>query len=174
MDDPKVVGARIRELRTAAKLTQSALAKELGTESMTISRWERGANEPSPENLRAIADRFGVTPAWIEYGISHDGPSIDASTSQLDDAATAHDRAIFAVGPLEPELEAHLRKRLQEWAFLDGGTMTALVGALESEKSRWKAQRSGMPPKVREAPPLEVEPVEGGMFLNDSRKKRGR
>lgn len=50
------VGARLRTARRAAGLTQKQLAQELGVESITVSRWERGVTTPSLPRLRRIAE----------------------------------------------------------------------------------------------------------------------
>ncbi len=53
-------GARLRELREAAGLTQQELASKAGVQWETISRWERGAREPSWSNVLALAGVLGV------------------------------------------------------------------------------------------------------------------
>lgn len=40
--DEKRIGERIAKLRTAANLTQAALAEKLGVSDKTISKWEVG------------------------------------------------------------------------------------------------------------------------------------
>jgi transcriptional regulator with XRE-family HTH domain len=50
------VGARLRAARRSAGLTQKQLAAELGVESITVSRWERGVTAPSLSRLRRIAE----------------------------------------------------------------------------------------------------------------------
>jgi transcriptional regulator with XRE-family HTH domain len=50
------VGARLRVARRTAGLTQKQLADQLGVESITVSRWERGVTTPSIPRLRRIAD----------------------------------------------------------------------------------------------------------------------
>ena len=56
----------ILTLRDALGLTQSKLAKLVGVDAMTVSRWERGAVRPSPaavrkiEKLRRDAGRKGL------------------------------------------------------------------------------------------------------------------
>lgn len=39
-----------------------------GLSKMMISRWERGEISPSLEALAAIADVYGVDPAWLAFG----------------------------------------------------------------------------------------------------------
>ena len=51
----------IKELRQNANLSQSKLAKELGTSQANLSRWEKGLNEPSILECWKIADFFGVS-----------------------------------------------------------------------------------------------------------------
>jgi transcriptional regulator with XRE-family HTH domain len=42
-------------------LTQKQLGDELGVESITVSRWERGVTTPSLPRLRRIAELTGTT-----------------------------------------------------------------------------------------------------------------
>ncbi len=51
----------ILELRQNANLSQSKLAKALGTSQANVSRWEKGINEPSVLECWKIADFFGVS-----------------------------------------------------------------------------------------------------------------
>jgi transcriptional regulator with XRE-family HTH domain len=58
----KSVGARIKELRLAALLTQKQLATKLQVEPVTISRWERDEVPPSDLNRVRLGQFFGVSP----------------------------------------------------------------------------------------------------------------
>lgn len=61
-------GRRLRADRTAARLTQEALAEAIGERLQgqetvgqgMIARYEQGASVPSPAKLRAIAELVGV------------------------------------------------------------------------------------------------------------------
>jgi transcriptional regulator with XRE-family HTH domain len=55
------VGGRLRTARRSAGLTQKQLADELGVESITVSRWERGVTTPSLPRLRRIAELTQTT-----------------------------------------------------------------------------------------------------------------
>ena len=58
----KKVGALIKEARTAAGLSQEALAKKIkGLSASDISKAERGEKELTQEALKAIAKATGVT-----------------------------------------------------------------------------------------------------------------
>lgn len=55
------VGGRLRTARLSVGLTQKQLANALGVESITVSRWERGATTPSLLRLRLIAELTQTT-----------------------------------------------------------------------------------------------------------------
>lgn len=59
------VGARIRALRTARRLTQEELAAAIGIDSKTISRAENGVYAVSVDQLARIARGLGVGPAEL-------------------------------------------------------------------------------------------------------------
>ena len=58
-------GARIRQARTGAKLTQAALGEAIGLSAAEISKAERGELQLSPAKLKAIAKATGVTQASL-------------------------------------------------------------------------------------------------------------
>ena len=51
----------IRTARTAANLTQTALADILGVMQKDISRWENGVREPSATWIKKLAEALGVS-----------------------------------------------------------------------------------------------------------------
>ncbi len=55
---------RIRELRKQSRLSQQALADQIGVFRNTISNWETGYSQISLENAKNVAEYFGVT---IDY-----------------------------------------------------------------------------------------------------------
>lgn len=63
------IGQRIRDARTARKLTQSGLARAVDiTESQTVSNWERGVQRPGLQTVDRIAAALDVSPAWLLTG----------------------------------------------------------------------------------------------------------
>ena len=54
------LGARLRQLRRRAKLTQTQVGARLRVTKQTISNWEKGVNEPHRRRKRALADLYGV------------------------------------------------------------------------------------------------------------------
>lgn len=51
---------RVKELRTAAGMTQKALADQLGVTVPTVSKWELGQRTPELDRLFSMKDIFGV------------------------------------------------------------------------------------------------------------------
>lgn len=67
-----MIGERIREIRKRAKISQRKLGEILGGyDKATISRWERNENDPPIDDIKKMAEYFGVSPAYI-LGISDD------------------------------------------------------------------------------------------------------
>ena len=60
---------RIRDLRKQYRLSQQALADQIGVFRNTISNWETGYSQISLENAKKVAEYFGVT---IEYLLESD------------------------------------------------------------------------------------------------------
>lgn len=55
---------RIKELRKQSRLSQQALADQIGVFRNTISNWETGYSQISLENAKKVAEYFEVT---IDY-----------------------------------------------------------------------------------------------------------
>jgi transcriptional regulator with XRE-family HTH domain len=65
----ETVGGRIQAARKAAGMTQRKLAEAVDTDSVTISRYERGdIADPRSGMLRAIAQALSVSFEWIATG----------------------------------------------------------------------------------------------------------
>ena len=56
----RTFGARLRLTRTAAGLTQEAVARVLEIPTTSLSHWETGRREPSLRNLRKLSAALGV------------------------------------------------------------------------------------------------------------------
>lgn len=55
------IGAKIKQLRYKAGMTQEQLAERLGVTAQSVSKWENAASMPDVMLLPAIAGEFGVT-----------------------------------------------------------------------------------------------------------------
>ena len=75
-------GALIKEKRTAAGMSQEALAKAAGgVTAKDISQVERGKKDLSPEKLEAVAKALDVTPESLL--VTADGPLSEAEKELL-------------------------------------------------------------------------------------------
>jgi transcriptional regulator with XRE-family HTH domain len=84
------IGARIRAIRSAARLTQAEVAEKAGLDASFFGQLERGANVPSLRSLYAIAAALLVEPAdllpRLVKGKSASDPvlkALDAALSRL-------------------------------------------------------------------------------------------
>jgi transcriptional regulator with XRE-family HTH domain len=93
------IGKRIAEIREQAGLTQSALARSIGTSQSAISQIEAGERNPSYEMLRQIADALGVSTPYL----------VGAEVEQLSPEEEAHFRQYRGL----PEMA---RRELEEYA----------------------------------------------------------
>ncbi len=69
MSDMSNIGNIIRGRRTELKLSQRQLAKLIGVQPTTISRWETGQGYPDQGTISKIALELGVTADYL-YGTS--------------------------------------------------------------------------------------------------------
>lgn len=58
--EPTGFGARLRQLRKSAGLTQAQLGERVGVVYQEIARLERGDNEPTWPTVIRLADALGV------------------------------------------------------------------------------------------------------------------
>ena len=68
MLDSKKIGNFLLELRKELNITQEELAEKLYVKRESISKWERGIQIPTVENIINLAEFYKVTPNEILYG----------------------------------------------------------------------------------------------------------
>lgn len=56
---------RIKECRINSKMSQKFVAVSLGVAAPSVSNWESGKTQPTPENFKRLADLFGVTVDYL-------------------------------------------------------------------------------------------------------------
>jgi transcriptional regulator with XRE-family HTH domain len=78
------VGARIRQRRQAAGLSQNGLARKLpgNIDGSTVSRWELGKSWPTYPNLRALAKVFGISEEELIAGHVSGPDTVDPTPPQ--------------------------------------------------------------------------------------------
>src|SRR5437764_13542584 len=88
------LGERMRQLRIAAGMTQTALAGERFSKEY-VSQIERGKTRPTRETIEWLAQRLGVDPGFLANGV-------DAGQRARVDAALAQAEALLE-GRRNPE-----------------------------------------------------------------------
>lgn len=63
------IGARLREARAAASLTQFGVARELRITRQAVSAWERGESTPTVGQWYRIGVLYGVSLDYLVYGV---------------------------------------------------------------------------------------------------------
>ena len=85
----KAVGARIRALRLARRMTQDALARQVGVQFQQIQKYESGTNRISASRLFMIAGALGVPVEHFFEGVcsnsskSNDSPLADGAAMEM-------------------------------------------------------------------------------------------
>lgn len=76
----EVTGIRRRLFlaREQAKLTQAAVAKEMGVSRQMVSRWESGASSPTLEQFADLCALYGVTCYYVLRGAGESAGAIYA------------------------------------------------------------------------------------------------
>ena len=132
---PKL-GDRLRQLRVAAGLTQSDLARDRFSKEY-ISQIERGKTRPTPETIEWLAASLNVDPAFLASGVSSDerarAEAVLARAEALVEKyeyVEAIDEYSRALGPVISTGAVELRVRLlsgEAWArMLNGEVRDAL------------------------------------------------
>lgn len=103
---------KLVELRTAKKLSQRALAKEIGCSQNMISQWENGTRDPGTETLQALADYFNVS---VDFLLGRDGTTV-TTNKEPDEEAIELAKQIKS---LPPELRENLEQQVKIWHSLD-------------------------------------------------------
>jgi len=85
-----MIGERIKLLRKHLGLTQKEFAKRIGVIDRLVSKWEKGANDPTTKSLLLIAKEFNVNLHWLLTGegemfIRKETPSTGVLSSSIID-----------------------------------------------------------------------------------------
>jgi transcriptional regulator with XRE-family HTH domain/Tfp pilus assembly protein PilF len=123
------LGARLRQLRVAAGLTQSELAGDRFSKEY-LSQIERGKTRPTGETLAWIAERLGVDASYLQTGQSwNEYAEVEAAVTRAEAAVEGqqYDDALAALDGLQysPEArELEFRGLLAEsWARMYHGEL---------------------------------------------------
>lgn len=117
------VAREVRSARRSAGLTQRQLGNKLGVESITVSRWERGATSPSLARLEQIA-RVTGTPLGELVSFGRAGPhaaELSALRVEFAELRGLVDRMVRALDRLAHATEADTRSSSEASATAERG-----------------------------------------------------
>lgn len=108
MTDASGFGARVRQLREAARLSQSALARKVGTSQSAISQIEDGTRGAGIALAQRIAGALGTTFALVNSEATPlDDPAVAAriaADALLRETTAERDAAVEWIGCVRDEL----------------------------------------------------------------------
>ena len=96
---------RIRELRTAAKLTMKQLGALVGVSESSVSLYETGKRQPDNETSIRIADIFGVSLDYLLGRADKEKPAEENGRPQVDNL---DERLLSLIRQLSPEMKKSL------------------------------------------------------------------
>ena len=131
----KKTGARIKEARTEAGLTQEQLAKKIaGLSASDISKAERGELELTQAILKEIARQTGVTqPSLLNAEKTAAKSTAKTTTKKTSAKSTAKKSTAKAKDDLD--LTASEKKLVELYRAADSDTRKAAVSLLKGEKN---------------------------------------
>lgn len=139
------MNARIKEVRKALGLTQKEFAERIQIGNSSLSKIEKGINNPSKQTIALICKEFAVNQRWLEDGtgemvsIPYTVPETyeeftAQSKSNVYSEKDAKEQILDAVNVVFEKIEkienANERKRLQKL------TMDNIVSLMENVKSK--------------------------------------
>ena len=112
-----MLGARLKKLRKAKKLTQQDLASKINVTHVSISGYESGRRSPDTDTLQKIADYFDVS---VDYLLGRsDIKKPESPSEEKEFEAFANDPALEKWYKELPESkEEDLRKLRKMWEIL--------------------------------------------------------
>lgn len=137
------LGARIRQAREAADLSQAALARALNQRSNSlVSDWEQGNVEPQASTILEVARILRCDPAWLLQG--------DYQIRHLPSRAAAETPSPWPVIPQELQGDARLEKAAQDLIYLlQHGEADELTAILKNIEVFARDTRARLEPKRR-------------------------
>ena len=119
------MGERIRQLRKAGGLTQTALAEKLGVTKGTVSTWETNSRRPGFETLMELCDLFDRDAGYV-MGTSDEPGNFRMSEEEQND---------IVLSAVEEELTEYALK----YARLDEFGRRAVQAVIRAEEERCRS-----------------------------------
>lgn len=130
MNEGKLIGARLVELRNAKGISQRELANRMGYKSdATISKWEAGTNVPNGGKLAKLAQILDTTTDYIlfgggrvivdnNHGMAGDNHGMVTINNGRDQTDKDHNATMQELAVLDGDIQAHLLKLLTQQVAL--------------------------------------------------------
>lgn len=83
------IGARLREARIAAKLSQDDVAVEFHRTRQAVSAWEAGRAMPALDDFLSLSILYGAPANQLLHGLEHIEEAGHAALTRVMDAARA-------------------------------------------------------------------------------------
>lgn len=91
---------RIKECRLQRGMSQKYVAVSIGVAAPSVWGWENGKNSPTPANLAALADLFGVS---VDYLIGRDETETEQPAATIPPVGDIDDALAEVAAKLTPE-----------------------------------------------------------------------
>ncbi|MFI3299927.1 MAG: helix-turn-helix transcriptional regulator [Candidatus Gastranaerophilales bacterium] len=91
MQNKKLIGAKIKQIRKQNKMTQELFSEKIGIESVSLSNIENGKSFPSMQTILKIFEEFDILPndffdvEYLKSSIEIENDLIDIIKSSSDD-----------------------------------------------------------------------------------------
>lgn len=63
-----LIGNRVKEVRLSAGLNQTDFGEKIGVAAASVSKIEKGINNPSGQTVELICSKFNICREWLEFG----------------------------------------------------------------------------------------------------------
>lgn len=121
------LGENLQQLRKNAGLSQEEVAQKLFLTRQSISKWENGGAEPGVENLKALANLYGVTVDELIGNVPEEKlqPESQASNGSYYAMVAVRVALVLAIGLFSMEVEGSLSIPFDLIAMIVGIWVTA-------------------------------------------------
>lgn len=117
----------IKKARVAAGLSQKYVAATLNVAGPSVSNWENGKTNPTPENLSALADLFNVS---VDYLMGREEPPQSAVTFP---GKIAYSDNVIYHNPPRPEIVGGIMDYGSSTSDIARANRAAIHSALDNE-----------------------------------------
>ena len=124
------VGVKIKEARTAAGLTQAALAEKVEVSANDISKAERGEKELTKDQLKAIAKATGVTQKSLLDAAKADAAEADAAKAEPEKPAITEEELLGLYKSADDDTKNAAIAVLKGEAQQNADPMAAMMGMM--------------------------------------------